>query len=149
MPDGYFEKLPEQVMQRISEEESRKLFLWRRVRRITSIAAGFALIIGASLWIAHTLREPVQTSRPTASVPVATPPQKNLASTDSRALAQVTPSAQEEVAPAAPAPHPSTRPRTASENVLSTVDASDFDETDYEILDFFSDDMADIDYWDL
>ncbi|MDR3287634.1 MAG: hypothetical protein LBT27_09355 [Prevotellaceae bacterium] len=48
VPNGYFDLLPEQIMQKCTSKKAEKISLWKTAKPILSFAAGFLLLAGIS-----------------------------------------------------------------------------------------------------
>lgn len=155
VPEGYFDELPNQVMARIKADETRRYFLRRRIVRITSVAASVCLLLGVGAFVALHLNN----TTPDQQGPIArvileksNPVHQKVAKEDNTlnletALAY---NSANEVAKAKSSKSassvPATDPRTDKFINDNLVD-EELDEVDYEILDFYTDDVASYDVW--
>ncbi|MDR3226998.1 MAG: hypothetical protein LBT56_04940 [Prevotellaceae bacterium] len=48
VPNGYFDTLPEQIMQKCTGKKVEKISLWKSAKPMLSFAAGFLLLVGIS-----------------------------------------------------------------------------------------------------
>lgn len=157
VPAGYFDELPQQVMARIQADETRKLFLRRRLVRITSAAASVCLLLGVGAFVAlHLNNADSKQQGPVARVIMekSKPVHQKVAEDDNTlnletALAYNSVSAAEPSAKSQPRANnafPATDARTDKFINDNLVD-EELDEVDYEILDFYTDDIASYDVW--
>jgi hypothetical protein len=152
VPEGYFENLPAAVSARMAAEGShRPLVLRRRLLRIASVAACAGLLMGTGIYVFNMLQNPEELSGGKMAHVKGTPPvpvedtqntldlDKALAYTDTPAepakKTQYTAKAQ-------PVADPVT-----DQFITENLDENDLDEVDYDILDFYNDDIAINDMW--
>lgn len=157
VPVGYFDELPQQVMARIKADETRKLFLRRRMVRITSVAASVCLLLGVGAFVAlHLNNSDSKPNGPVARVILEkSKPESHPVATEGKTLDLETALAYNSVS----ATEPSAKPQHRVNNSNLATDArtdkfiddnlvdEELDEMDYEILDFYTDDIASYDVW--
>lgn len=157
VPAGYFEALPDRVSERIAAEASQRLVLRRRVLRIASAAAVGLLLVGVGFFFAHRAdtaapatsdRMTAQATPRAAEAPAAAPAEtidmdKELAHADIPEQPKAKPA---RVRTAAPAPV-ATDPQT-DQFIAENLTDDELDEMDYDILDYYTDDLAVADMWD-
>lgn len=151
VPENYFSQLPDAVMAKVATEPSKKLFLQRRWVRIASVAACAGLLMGTGIYVFNILQSPENlTGEKVAHVkPTPPSPASNTLSLDN-ALAY-TPTAEPDAKPVAKSTSMSSTPApvdaATDQFITENLDENDLDEVDYDILDFYSDDMAVNDLW--
>lgn len=153
VPEGYFTALPDKVMQRIAAESSRRLVLRCRLVRIASAAASIILLFGVSAYIVTSLQDvATKTASPTTARVVSKKAAKKAQSAEptihmADALAQMSDAT---AAPKTARKYESaviaTDPRT-DKFIDDNLAEEELDDVDYEILDYYSDDMATSDMW--
>lgn len=152
VPENYFAQLPDAVLAKATAEPSKKLFLQRRWVRIASVAACAGLLMGAGIYVFNMLQSPENLMGEKVAHVKATPPApaSSTLSLDN-ALAYNTPTAEpapQAVAKSTPTPNTTAPVDAATDQFISeNLDDNDLDEVDYDILDFYSDDMAVYDLW--
>lgn len=57
LPNGYFDALPDRIMEKCTSRTVKKNTLWQTVKPILSFAAGFLLLVGISQVIVHTVTD--------------------------------------------------------------------------------------------
>ncbi|MDR1984841.1 MAG: hypothetical protein LBQ28_08465 [Prevotellaceae bacterium] len=57
VPNGYFDALPDRIMQKCTTETAKKPTLWQTARPILNFAAGFLLLVGISSVIVNTVTD--------------------------------------------------------------------------------------------
>lgn len=166
VPEGYFEKLPGEVMKRISAEENKRLIVRRRWIGAISAAASLVLILGIGLFVRQSLQKndneqlivvTQEKTVPTASgqnvdAAAEIPAPEDKKSIDlSQTLAYAQPQASK--------PKVRTQRSTAVEEdadwliedanaPIGDFEESDLDGIDYDILDFYAEDCSSLDFWD-
>lgn len=151
VPENYFAQLPDAVMAKVATEPSKKLFLQRRWVRIASVAACAGLLMGTGIYVFNMLQSPENlTGEKVAHVkPTPPSPASNTLSLDN-ALAY-TPTAEPDAKPVTKSTSMSSTPApvdaATDQFITENLDENDLDEVDYDILDFYSDDMAVNDLW--
>lgn len=159
VPEGYFEELPNQVMARIEAEKASRFIVRRRFIRIASAAASAAVFIGVAFFFAHSVKntgDAIHTA-PVVAKSTSTPAPEKVVDAQTADFSDMV--AQNDLPAENVKAQPTHRtPKTDADEPVYTDPATDqfisehlgtedMDDMDYDILDFYSDDMAVSDMW--
>ena len=152
VPEGYFEKLPAEVSARMAAEGSRRtLVLRRRLIRIASVAACAGLLMGTGIYVFNMLNqlEPLSGEKLSQTeVPETNSAENSKNTIDLHKSIAYTDTPAEPVTKTNPSTVANPAADAATDQFIAdNLDDNDLDEVDFEILDFYSDDMAVYDLW--
>lgn len=157
VPAGYFDELPNQVLSRIKADETRKLFLRRRIVKITSVAASVCLLLGVGAFVAlhrdsvvpnqksGIAKVILQKSKPTSRKTVV---EGNTLDMEKALACNTFDNVPVPAGKSSNRVNPTTDTDAHTDKFISdNLMGEELDEVDYDILDFYTDDVASYDVW--